>query len=81
MELLNWSLIFWVFCNWMVFLLEDFHPTKKLLKPIWRFLMCPKCFSFWMMLGITKGDFFLSAGVSAIMWVVFDVIGKSKTGL
>jgi hypothetical protein len=80
-ELLKWSLIFWVLCNWIIFLLEDLYPKRNMLKPIWNFFMCAKCFTFWTMLGLTRGDFLLSAGVSAVMWVVFDVIGNKKTRL
>lgn len=55
-------------------------PLRIALIVLHKLITCEKCLSFWLTLILTR-DFFMSAGVSFLIWTTWKVIGNIKTKL
>lgn len=85
--ILKWFLVSWVLSSWAMVATELMEPSQSRWKLV-RFLIsmlqyvmsCPKCFSFWTILGLS-GDFFIAAGVSLLVNIYFKLEQKIKTEL
>jgi len=80
-------LISWVLSSWGENLVSDIdikkksHPVVRLLYVLPLYVLsCPKCFTFWFVLGITF-NFYWAAGISFLIMLVDKLTQNIKTRL